>query len=315
MGIKAALGALLYKELRHSRGYFLITAILLTYVPVMKSLYYWLRGGKDAQTWSGQLSFIIQFNQLGSLSGPPPDQNNLFYILGIAAALLLGAILLGEERKNSLTYLLTTPASRVAVIFSKFLAGAATIMGSMAVNTLFIAAVSGPLGMEITTNELLRWGLINTLGLLALFTLGLLGSVLAASVLPAATVGFLLVYLPGMLIAMLENIAARYFLAPEMVSIKAQYLSRYLTVIDYLSGEHWFVIQGVDHHSGWRMYGVSGVSGPAPDLLLESLLLLLGISILLGIAILVFERLQWRNRAGSLPAPPSAGGSLLFSVC
>ncbi len=91
---------------------------------------------------------------------------------------------------------------------------------------------------------------------------------------------------------MLENTAARYFHASELFSIKAQYVGNYLTITDYLTGEHWSIVHHVEHLPGWRGTGVSSSSGPPPHLGLESGVLLLGIVILLGLSILIFEHLS-----------------------
>ncbi|MEN6327250.1 MAG: hypothetical protein ABFD18_13750, partial [Syntrophomonas sp.] len=64
MSTGKTLFALLSKELRHNRGYFLVTGILLTYVPVMKSLFYQLQGGEKARIWAKQLEYILGFHQM-----------------------------------------------------------------------------------------------------------------------------------------------------------------------------------------------------------------------------------------------------------
>lgn len=131
-----------------------------------------------------------------------------------------------------------------------------------------------------------------SLGLIALFTLSLFTSTFTASVLPAAGLSFLLIYLPQTLIAMLENMAARYFNASQSFSIKMLYLGNYLTITDYLTGEHWSIIQTVDHFPSWRMYATSGMLGPAPRLGMETIPLLLAIICLLALAIIVFNRIS-----------------------
>ncbi|MDD3365541.1 MAG: hypothetical protein PHZ03_11215, partial [Syntrophomonas sp.] len=62
----------------------------------------------------------------------------------------------------------------------------------------------------------------------------LFASTFTSGPLPAAGLSFFLIYLPGMLVALVENTAARYFHAPEIFSIKAQYVGSYLTITDQL---------------------------------------------------------------------------------
>ncbi|MGE5458847.1 MAG: ABC transporter permease [Methanobacterium sp.] len=295
------LKALLGKELQHNRGYLLVTVILLCYVPVLKSLYALAQGVDAAHKWGMQLSFMLSFHQL--LMKTPPVSDNTMYILAVMVSLLLGAILLGEERKDSLHYLLTTPANRSAIILSKFLFGSMTLLLAMAINTIFLLSLSGALGLETGSTAILRWGLMMDLGMTAMFTLALLASTLTASVLPAASLGFLLIYLPRTVVVMAEQIAARYFQAPEAFSIKAQYTASYLTITNYLTGAHWQNIVSVSHDPNWRMYGVGMCSGPTPQLSLETLPLLLGILVLLGITIMVFQRTSL-DEQGALFASP-----------
>ena len=284
------LRALLAKEWQKNRGYFWVTAVLVIYGPVLQSLYYLMQGQDAAWGWGQQLAYMLGFQQ--RVMGPSPFSSNTLYLLGVAAAILLGALLLGEERKGSLTYLVTTPVSRRDIVLTKSLFGTGSILAAMGINLLFISAMSGSLGLDLSPMTLIRWGLIMSLGLIGLFTLSLFASTFTSGPLSAAGLSFLLVYLPGILVALVETTAARYFHVSESFSIKAQYVGNYLTITDYLTGEHWFMVQHVDHHNDWRMTGVSGVSGPAPHLGLESGLLLLVIAVLVGFAIIVFEHLS-----------------------
>ncbi|HEX3011441.1 MAG TPA: ABC transporter permease subunit [Syntrophomonadaceae bacterium] len=292
MSTAKTLFALLTKELRHNRGYFLVAVILLTYIPVIKSLFYLLQGGKEAHIWALQLKYILGFHQMIIRPGSEVAAQDTMLPLGMAVSILLGAILLGEERKGSLSYLAAAPVSRWSIVLSKFLAGSGILLTAMVINIGFLGIIAKPIGLEMYLYEILRWGQVTTLCLIALFTLALFTSILTASVLPAAVLSFFLIYLPGMLVSMAENIAARYFHISELISIKAQYIGSYLTITDYMTGEHWNFINSVDHDPSWRGYGVSSCSGAIPDLLLESMLLLMGIALLLALAILVFERLS-----------------------
>lgn len=309
---------LLGKEMQHNRGYLLVALILLIYVPVLKSLYALSQGVTSAHEWGLQLSFMLSFHQL--LMNTPPVSENTMHILAVMTSLLLGAILLGEERKGSLCYLVTTPASRSSILLSKFLFGSMTLTLAMGINTLFLLSLSGALGLEVDKIIILRWGLIMYLGITAMFTLSLLASVLTSAVLPAASLGFLLIFIPRTLVVMVEQMAARYFQASEAFSIKAQYWASYLTITNYLTGEHWNIIGSVSHDSNWRMYGVSMSSGPPPELSLETLPLLLGILLLLGLAIFIFQRISLEEQ-GSLFAAPGVrrffiglGGLLLTYI-
>ncbi|MEQ8201026.1 MAG: ABC transporter permease [Syntrophomonadaceae bacterium] len=283
--------ALLAKEWQKNRGYFLVTAVLVIYGPVLQSLYYLLQGQDAARGWGQQLAYMLSFQYM--VMGPSPFSSNTLYLLGVAAAILLGALLLGEERKGSLTYLLTTPVGRREIVLTKFLFGTGALLLAMAINLLFLSAISGSLGLDLGPMTLIRWGLLMSLSLVGLFTLSFFASTFTSGPLPAAGLSFILIYLPAMLAAMVENIAARYYHVSETFSINAQYVQRYLTIPAYLTGEHWFTIQHVDHHFDWRMTGVSMVSSAQPpNLGLESGILLLFIAAVVGFAVIVFEHLS-----------------------
>lgn len=304
------------KELQHNRGYYLVALVLLIYGPVIKSLYYYGQGEAPVLKWGVQLAYMIHFNQ--SSMGLPPALDNTMYILAIMGSLLLGAILLGEEHKGSLGYLVTTPVSRRSILLSKFLVGSLTLLLAMGINMAFLFTFSGALGIDAYSFLIPRWGLLMSLGLLSIFTLSLFTSTFTSAVLPAASLSFLLMYLPRTLVLMAEQIAARYFQASESFSIKAQYIAGYLTITDYLNGEHWNIIEQVTHDPGWRMYGVMGTNGPAPQLEWETIPLILAILFLLGFAIIVFNRISLEEQ-GSLFAGPGTRrffiglGGLLFA--
>ncbi len=281
---------LLNKEVHHNRGYCLVALVLLIYVPVLNSLYYLMQGGSMLQNWSEQLTYMLNFYQLPM--GPPPLPQGGLHVFWLLAPLLLGAFLLGEERKSSLRYLVTMPVSRSDIILSKFLVGNSALLLAMTINTFFLVSLSEILELGVESTIILRWGLIMSLGLIALFTLALFTSTFTASVLSAAGLSFLLIYLPRVLLAMLENMAARYFNASQSFSIKTMGLGTYLTITDYLTGEHWNVIQAVHHYPDWRMYATSGMLGSAPHLGMETIPLLLIIICLLGLAIAVFNRVS-----------------------
>lgn len=314
------LSTLIHKELQHDRGYYLVAMVLLIYVPVLKSLYYLGQGGSLALDWGRQLNYMLNFNQL--IMRNPPVFNETMHILGIMAAILLGSILLGEERKGSLTYLVTTPVARRDILLSKFLVGTAALLLAMGIIVVFITSMAGPLGIELYPAVLMRWALVMSLGWICIFTLALLTSTFTAAVIPAAVVSFILIYLPRTFVALMENIAARYFNAPEAFSIKAQYLGKYFTITDYMNGEHWNIITSVQHFPDWRMVGVMGTNGPAPPLQQECMLLLLGIVVLLGFAIFVFNRISLdeqrtffanaRTRQGFIVLSGLMAGYILF---
>lgn len=303
MSTAKTLFTLLTKEFRHNRGYFLVAGILLCYVPVIKSVLYLMQGGIKAKICAKQLEYIIGFHQMIITPELTVVTHDTMITLGMAASILLGAILLGEERKGSLSYLVTTPVSRWGIVVSKFLAGTSVLVTVMAINIIFLGIIAKPIGLDMDWSEILRWGQVTTLYLITLFVLALFASILTASVLSGAVLSYFLIYLPRMLVAMVENIAARYFQASQYFSIKAQYIASYLTVTDYVNGQHWITIHSVDHDYSWRWYGVGSGSGTMPNLLMEIVLLLLGIMILLLFAILIFQRLSLEKQGRFFAGP------------
>ncbi|HEX3010556.1 MAG TPA: hypothetical protein VHQ70_00780, partial [Syntrophomonadaceae bacterium] len=89
MSAAKTLFALLTKELRHNRGYFLVAGILLTYVPVIMSLFYFWQGGKEAHIWALQLKYILGFQQMIIRPGSEVAAQDTMLPLGMAASILL----------------------------------------------------------------------------------------------------------------------------------------------------------------------------------------------------------------------------------
>lgn len=293
--------ALLEKELRHNRGYLLAAGVLSLYVPVFKSLLILLRSPEAALQWGRQLDNMIQFYQAHA---PGFSAENL-HLAGVAAAILLGALLLGEERRGGLYFLVTTPVSRPDIIVSKFLVGWGTIMILAGINYLFLTLCADPLGLTSSQPQITRWALISGLAYAAIFSLVLFTSAFTSGVLAAAGLGWVLMYVPGMLLALAENVAARYFLASQEFSIQMINLSRYLTLPDYLNGEHWMWISQVHHTDSWRYYTVSYGSGLVPGQGTEILLLVLGSLVFLILAVATFARVSL-DETGTVFASPRA---------
>jgi hypothetical protein len=74
--------------------------------------------------WGEQLTYMLNFYQLPM--GPPPLSQSSLHVIWLAAPILLGALLLGEERKGSLSYLVTTPVSPMTLYLVNFWSAALT---------------------------------------------------------------------------------------------------------------------------------------------------------------------------------------------
>ena len=269
---------LLWKEWRQNRWYFLLTGLLLAYVPVLKSLYFLSLGSKPVSEW-GHLNYIAGFAQGRGTAMEP---------WSMVAVILLGALMLGEERKGSLNYLVSTPASRGQIILAKFLVGSGVILLVMMVNSVFLLGMDNLFPVSYTRMDVLHWAVLTSLVFLGLYTLTLMASTFTSNVLAAGGLGFGLIFLPQTVIHLITVTAGKYFSASQSFLIKAHYLGSYLTLPDYLTRLGREAINTSDVHGSWL--GLTSTGSIHPDIWTEGLYLFLMILVLLLVAIVIFER-------------------------
>jgi ABC-type transport system involved in multi-copper enzyme maturation permease subunit len=277
---------LLEKEFYHNRGYHLVAVLLFIFGPVVATLIAWLTGSLSSRVY-----FLYSMLHFGSAEQAGPVSYSgtgmtLFWITSI----LLGSLLLGEERKGSLNYLVSTPVSRREIMVAKFMAGAGAIIFAMGINSLFLAGLSMIHPVPYTGQDVLNWALLLTSACLAFFTLALMVSTFTAGVLSAGMVTFFLSYLPSAVISLADTAAARYFDISESLSIKLYYLGSYLSIGDYITRNSREQVTSIDHWENSMMKGIATNGVLPPDYMLESLFLLLGVVILLFLAVKIFER-------------------------
>lgn len=277
---------LLAKEYYHNRGYYLVSVLLFSFGPVVATLIAWLAGSLSSRAY-----FLYHMLHFGSVKPAGPVSYGgtgmtLFWITSI----LLGSLLLGEERKGSLNYLVSTPVSRREIVVAKFMAGAGVIIFAMGINSLFLAGLGMIHPMPYTGHDVLDWALLLTSACLAFFTLALMVSTFTAGVLSAGMVTFFLSYLPRTVISLADTAAARYFDISESFSIKLHYLGSYLSIGDYITRNGREQVTSIDHWGNSIMTGMGTKGILPPAYMTESLFLLLGVVIFLYLAVKVFER-------------------------
>jgi ABC-type transport system involved in multi-copper enzyme maturation permease subunit len=277
---------LLEKEWYHNRGYYLVCVILFIFNPVISILIQWLGGSMSE--WADHLYYILHFGAVEL--GHPDFHSGTPGSLWVVISILLGSLLLGEERKGSLNYLVSTPVSRNEIIVAKFLAGAGVIIFAMGLNSLFLVGMGVIHPMPYTHQDVLNWALLITSACLAFFTLALMVSTFTAGVLSAGMICYFLSYLPRTFISMADTAAYRYFDISESLSIKLHYWGSYLSIGDYITRSGRQHVTSIDHLENSIMTGIAANGIMPPDYMLESLLLLLAVIIFLFLAVKIFER-------------------------
>ncbi|MEW6080913.1 MAG: ABC transporter permease [Bacillota bacterium] len=117
-----------------------------------------------------------------------------FNVTMVMAVVLLGSILVGEERRrNTYSLLLAMPFSRRQVMLSKYVLGVASIFGVYLINGLFLAAIvasSAELGGIVSFQAIFRWMLLQVVVMVAILSFtfvfaSLTGTTAASAVLTA----------------------------------------------------------------------------------------------------------------------------------
>ena len=298
MQLSTVMKGLLDTEWRHNRGYMLVTFILIIYAPLIKTLLVMLQGDNTLLQWGQELDYALHF---GIGLRRPDHYSGLLEWLPFVGSVLLGIIILGGEQQSSLKYLVSTPVSRRQIILSKFFTGAATIVLAMLFNVIFLTGLDRLYAMPFNSLEVFNWVLLAGAVCLGYYTLGLMVSTFTGGVLAAGIMVFLLNMLPGILTAMIENIAVRFFAAGQSVSIQIYTIGSYLSLHDYItrSGRN---ITHVVHYPNYLITGTAQNASIMPNYQLECGLLILGVCVLLTLSVMIFERVSL-----------SAGGSMFLS--
>ncbi|MFA7077650.1 MAG: ABC transporter permease subunit [Syntrophomonas sp.] len=305
---------LLDKEWRHSRGYLLATLLLLIYAPVIKTIFYLLWSETGLMQWGQELNYALH---LGMGIRHPSSYTGIMEWLPFMSSTLLGIIILGEEQRGSLQYLVSTPVSRRQIILAKFFPGAAAILLGMLINTLFLMGLTWLYPMSFNGIDVLNWALLAGSLCLACFTMALMVATFTTGILAAGAVVFLLGLLPGMFTSMIENIAARYFAVSQSVSIHIYTIGSYFDLHDYITRSERHITH-IDHYANSVVTVITrtGHSGMVPDYLLESGLLLVGVLLFLALAVIIFGRISLLT-GGSLFVSSSARkiGMGILALC
>jgi ABC-type transport system involved in multi-copper enzyme maturation permease subunit len=290
MHLSAAMKGLLDKEWRHSRGYLLITLLIIIYAPVITTMFRLMQGDAAVWQWGQELNYTLHFR---TEIMHPETYGGILEWLPFLGSVFLGIIILGEEQSSSLKYLMSTPVSRRQIILSKFIPGAATILIAILINAFFMIVFDWLHPMPFESPDVLNWTMLAGALCLASYTLGLMAATFTSGVLAAGTVVFLLNMLPGMLVGMIENIAVRYFAASQAVSIRIYNIGSYFGLHNYIS-RNGRDIDHIDHYTNFiTITGISSNNGAScPDYILESGILLVLVVLLLTLAVIIFERIS-----------------------
>ena len=290
MSSAVAMKGLLDKEWRHNRGYLLVTLLLIVFVPVIRTIWVLLQGDAALWQWGQELNYALHFGTDINLLRTSAYSELLAW-LPYMGSLLLGIIILGEEQRGSLRFLVGTPVSRRQIILAKFLAGAATILIAILINCLFLISLNWLQPMPFSCLEVLNWGFLAGTVCLGYFAMALMVSTFINGFLATGIIVYLFgIMLPGMFAAMIGGIAARYFAASQAVSIRIYTIGSYLNLNDYITRSGRNVSQ-VDY-PGPFVTSSTSYGRIEPDYLLESGLILVGVLGLLVLAVIIFERVS-----------------------
>lgn len=272
---------LLWKEWKQNKLYFLIAFLIMSYDTMIKPLGYGIKGLFMIN--AGQYTLTDALCNISSIFSA--SHNNTMEQMGIYIVILLGIVMLMQERSGSLCYLVSTPVSRAEIIFAKFLTGSATITGIVAVNALFMIAVGLILPVNYGTETVLKWTVLTTAAFLALFSLGLMIASFTGHMLSSVFLAMLLNGLPSILGLMLtQNNVREIFNASPNFTLKVNMIVHYLTIPAYITRESAY------------MHSASAIMvSRFPDYSLETFLLVLLMGVFLLLAVKIFKNNALEN--------------------
>jgi ABC-type transport system involved in multi-copper enzyme maturation permease subunit len=270
---------LLWKEWRINRLYFLIAFLLMSYDLIIKTVGYGLKGilvadtaANGAAAWFGNTAS----NMLAV------SYHNSLEQTGIYVSLLLGVIILMQERSGSLNYLVTTPVTRQEIIIAKFVAGSTFLLGLMFINAAFMAVASLLFGVSISAILIIKWAVLTTAAFIALFSLGLLVATFTGHYLSGVVLAFLVAGFPQILSAMLvnDNTQKIFGLSPDWAEKIEGFISLFV-LSDYIT-------RNQDAGTILQRF--------PPNYLTETLFLILITALLLLAAVRIFSRNPLENQ-------------------
>lgn len=236
--------ALAWKEWRQNRWKFWGMGVLMSLTPILGTVFYFIiracfpdAFGGDAgnpSLWSQHIVSMIYVNPSSSSMG----------MLAIIIALGLGALVIaGERSPNTLEFLTALPLSRREIAGTKFLVGAGTILGIMAVNLVFMLVMALLLPAGYTPAAACTWFAVTTGVLLALYSLGFLVAVVTGNLLASLIGAFAMAYSPAVIAELIRELLAAFRLLPvEYPHPLSQVLTEigvYLTLPFYIVNYQW----------------------------------------------------------------------------
>ncbi len=228
---------LLWKEWRQNKGYLLAAFILLAYFPLFKPL--------GIIFFKGLISLPVRqmsvtYNELYRWSNDMQmimanTSSNSFIPVTIVGLVLLGAIVLGEERKGSIDYLVTTPVSRAEIIINKYLLGLGAVVVAVLLNTWFLLLLKWGFFSSIAYQyeEVLWWAMVIGALYIAIYSLAFMVSTFSGNVLAAGVFTGFLMLLPTLIQTILMDIVSLTGPAYKTAGMTEKIFS-YLYITSYL---------------------------------------------------------------------------------
>ncbi len=277
---------LLWKEWQQNRLYFLAAFLIMSYDTIIKPLGY----GIKAILGSGSGAYTMS-SALGPVSNvlSPLAYHNSMEQIGASLSILLGILILTQERSGSLNYLLSTPVSRKEVILAKSCTGGLAIISIMIVNALFLIMAGLIWPVDYSTVLVVKWAVLTTAIFIALFNLGLMVAAFTGHWLSAIGLSFLLSNFPAILGSMLVNFNAIqiFNLSPAFIH-RINMIAHYLTIPAYISRDSDYMR---DLPIAIKLH---------PNYCLETLILVLLTALLLLLAIRIFQNNALENNGQML---------------
>ncbi|MGE5391262.1 MAG: ABC transporter permease [Deltaproteobacteria bacterium] len=187
---------LLWKEWKENQLIFLLALVIMTWDTIWSPLLGLLTKGDpiyQLSSWGHDLNCLVYYNIYHSY-------DVMFLDYGMWVCLLLGVYILSRERRGSLEYLVTTPATRQEIITAKFLTGMTAILGIVLVEAAVMAWGGSHLAYtDYGIKEIGKWVFFTYPTLLAMFSIGLLAASLAGSIISSGFIAFFILILPALL--------------------------------------------------------------------------------------------------------------------